>query len=203
MRRTRIFRTTQRPPNSQSEFVQRRAPLVPGETSSTAAYATAVETKPPRSASGVDFDGLTKAEWLSHLTELASAHKRIFGRTLALTDELGELHACTLLGLNRATAGMTGYDAVDSDGRKVQIKSRSPRVLDHVNPVGRVGRFHSWDFDYALLVLMDSEYRLDAIWRADRADLEALQAKVKNPKVGVGVSAFLRMAKRVYRDQKG
>jgi len=158
-----------------------------------------MDIKSPKSGLALDFDGLTKAEWLSHLTELASAHKRIFGRTLALTDELGELHACTLLGLDRATAGMTGYDAVDPEGRKVQIKSRSPRVLDHVNPVGRVGRFHSWDFDYALLVLMDSEYRLDAIWRAERADLETLQAKVKNPKVGVGVSAFLRVAKRVHR----
>jgi hypothetical protein len=147
----------------------------------------------------IDFDGLTKAEWLSHLTELARAHKRIFGRTLALTEELGELHACDVLHLERADAGMTGYDAVDPEGRRVQIKARSPRVLDHVNPVGRVGRFHSWDFDYALLVLMDSEYRLDAIWRAERADLEVLQAKVKNPKVGVGVSAFLRVAKRVFR----
>src|SRR5207253_1976749 len=125
----------------------------------------------------VDFDGLSTAEWLSHLTELARAHKRIFGRTIALTEELGELHACNRLHLDRATAGMTGYDAVDSEGQRVQIKSRSPRVLDHVNPVGRVGRFHSWDFDYAVLVLMDSEYRLDAIWRAERPDLEALQAK--------------------------
>lgn len=145
----------------------------------------------------MDFDGLTNAGWLAFLTELGIAHKRIFGRTLALTDELGELHACQALQLERAVAGMAGYDALDREGGKVQIKSRAPRKGSHVNPVGRVGRIHGWDFDYALLVLLDSDYRLEAIYRAERPVLEELQAKVHNPKVGIGVRAFIKCASRI------
>jgi hypothetical protein len=145
----------------------------------------------------MNFDSLTKAGWLSHLTELARAHKRIFGRTLNLTDELGELHACELLGLDRSVAGMTGYDAVDTVGERVQIKARAPRTGAHVNPIGRVGRFHSWEFDYAVLVLLDSEYGVDAVWMAIQRDLEELQAKVRNPKVGISVNSFIKVALRV------
>jgi len=70
----------------------------------------------------------------------------------------------------------------------------------HVNPVGRLGRFHSWEFDYALLVLLDSEYRLKTIWQAEPQELERLQAKVVNPKVGLNVSAFKKVAHLVYGD---
>jgi hypothetical protein len=145
----------------------------------------------------LNFDALTKAEWLILLTELAQAHKRIFGRTLNLTDELGELHACELLGLERSVAGNTGYDAMDVEGDRVQIKARAPRTGDHVNPIGRVGRFHSWEFDYALLVLFDGEYGVDAIWMAAQRDLEELQARVRNPKVGISVSGFIKVGVRV------
>lgn len=160
-----------------------------------AAIESVIEQEP---VSALDFDSLTKAGWLRLLTELARAYKRMFGRTLGLTDELGELHACEVRHLDRASAGMTGYDAVDAEGRRVQIKTRSPRKGGHVNPVGRVGRFHSWDFDYALLVLLDREYRVDAILQAERAKLQALQANVRNPNVGITVSAFIRVADRVY-----
>lgn len=132
------------------------------------------------------------------LIEAARAQKLAVGGSRGTTGPLGELYACQLLHLDRAVDGMRGYDATDAVGRKVQIKSRAPEKGDHVNPIGTVGRIVSWDFDYALLVLMDSAYRLDAIWRASMPDLAVLQAKVTNPARGIRVSDFTRVARRVW-----
>lgn len=150
----------------------------------------------------LDFDKLAEAGWLELLTQMARAYRRVFGRDLALTQELGELHACAVLGLERATAGTTGYDALDRNGQRVQIKSRAPAPGKggSVNTFGTVGRIHSWEFDYCLLVLFDSEYRLERIWRAERPAVEELQAKVRNPRRGVPLSHFIRVARTVHPD---
>ena len=145
-----------------------------------------------------DFDGLAKEAWVEILTRIARAYRNVFGRTLPITEELGELHACAKLGLDRAEKGMRGYDAFDKDQRRVQIKARAPAPPALVvPPTGRIGRFVSWEFDYAVLVILDSEYNVREIWKAERDVLEPLQAILKNPRHGLAISAFKRVAARL------
>jgi hypothetical protein len=135
---------------------------------------------------------------IAQLVAAARAQKLAVGGSRGTTGPLGELYACDLLHLDRAVDGMRGYDALDKEGGKVQIKSRAPEKGDHVNPIGTVGRIVSWDFDYALLVLLNSTYGVDSIWRASRPELAALQEKVTNQARGVRVSDFTRIARRVW-----
>ena len=103
-----------------------------------------------------DSFGSDVTRWMHALRDADTAYRDAFGRPLPLTQELGELYACAVLGLARASHGQAGYDAMDEDGRRVQIKSRAPqtRGANVPRPVGRVGRFHNWEFDYAVLVLL-------------------------------------------------
>lgn len=136
------------------------------------------------------------AQRIGRLVDAARAQIAV-GSSRGTTGPLGELYACSLLDLIPALDGMRGYDATDAAGRRVQIKSRSPEGGDHVNPIGTVGRITSWDLDYALLVLLDGTYSVDAIWRADREDLEPLQARVRNPARGISVRDFMRVGRHV------
>lgn len=136
-------------------------------------------------------------ERIRRLVDAARAQRLAVGSSRGTTGPLGELYACALLNLVPAIGGMRGYDATDAEGRRVQIKSRAPESSDHVNPIGTVGRITNWDFDYALLVLLDGTYSVDAIWRAEREDLEPLQARVRNPARGISVRDFTQAAQRV------
>ena len=137
--------------------------------------------------------------WMQVLQRLARDYRRIFNRPLPLTQELGELYACTVLSLERAPHGMAGYDATDGRGARVQIKSRAPQVsgVSVPRPVGRVGRFHSWDFDYTVLVLLTDEYALWEMWRAEQGTVRQTQALLKNPRHGIAISKFTKLGSKL------
>lgn len=134
-------------------------------------------------------------ERIAAYVQAARAHKLVTGGARDITRLLGVLYACTRL--NLVEKDTEGYDAIDAGGMRVQIKSRAPEVGHHVNPIGTVGRFANFKFDYALLVMMDGDYELDEIWRAGPTDLETLQAKVTNPLRGVRVRDFIKLGQRV------
>jgi len=55
--------------------------------------------------------------------ELSSRSGRSVSPDGHLVGSLGEIHAAQALGLKLETASNAGFDAVDSDGRKVEIKT--------------------------------------------------------------------------------
>lgn len=134
---------------------------------------------------------------IRQLTEACRAYRGATGRT-ASTAELGELHACKLLGLARAPTNTPGYDATDAQGRRVQVKSRAPWSAAHVDERGRIGRFTTWTFDYALLVLFDGDCSPEAIWQAEQGKLRRLQAAIASPAHGLHVRAFTTAGHRVW-----
>ena len=145
-----------------------------------------------------DFLNLTAHKWLDLLIELARGYRQSVGRRLPITGELGELLACKVLNLCRVSEGNEGYDAVDPQGRKFQIKARAPSLgVDRVDRGGRISRFHSFDFDYALLVLFDSQYDLEGIWEADVSSIASEQEKVNNPRAGIHVQDFIRLGTNI------
>ena len=150
----------------------------------------------------IDFGEMNQdvESWVKALREVGEAYKRDFGRSLSLTGGLGELYACKHMELKRAPEGQANYDAEDKDNLRVQIKSRAPHKLgvESVDPKGTVGRFHTWDFDYALLVLLDADLNLDGIWQCEKASVKQLQGNPRNPRRGISVKKFTDNAQKVY-----
>ncbi len=118
-------------------------------------------------------------------------------RKLGITAEVGEVTACHALGLRLAVdPGFKGYDALDSDRRRVQIKTRRSKSVGLPKDAGRTGRFSEHDFDYALLVLLDHDYELCEIWRGEYEDLRPIieKERKRNP----NLASFKRVGRKVY-----
>ena len=97
------------------------------------------------------------------------------------------------MGLKLSDARQAGYDAVGSDGRRVQIKSRC--LLPDAKPGQRVGSIrldHEWDT--VALLLMDENFEPLAIYEAARSDVERELlrpgSKARNERGALGKSKF-------------
>ncbi len=123
----------------------------------------------------------------------ARRYRELTGKPLGITVELGEELAARLLGLELADVRQAGYDAVGSDGRRVQIKSRC--VLPNSNPGQQVGSIHlDHEWDTVALILMDQAFEPLAIYEADRSaveqELRRPGSKSRNERGALGVAKF-------------
>jgi len=118
-------------------------------------------------------------------------------RKLGITGEAGEVLCCDLLGLRMCVDPRSqGFDAMDNDDKRVQIKSRRSESPGLPSDSGRVGSFSPHEFDYALLVLMTHDYQIAEIWRGDyRAIIDLIdRQKRRNP----SILSFKQKAKCVW-----
>jgi len=118
-------------------------------------------------------------------------------RKLGITGEVGELLCCHRLGLELALDPRSeGFDAVDKEGLRVQIKTRRSESTGLSRDRGRTGRFSQHEFDYALLVLLDHDYQLREVWRAAYEVLRPLieGQKRRSP----SLSSFKRVGRQIY-----
>jgi hypothetical protein len=99
---------------------------------------------------------------------LAKQYRQLTGRPLGVTGEIAELEAARLLGLTLAPARQAGWDAIDpASGRRYQIKGRVFGA--HASSGQRLGSLSADDeWDAVLLVLLNDEYEVQAIWEAER-----------------------------------
>ncbi len=144
----------------------------------------------------VDDDIIQKVEIA---IEAALAYEAATGgkRKLGITGEVGEILVCHQLGLRlMLDPRSVGYDALDSGGQQAQIKTRRSESNGLPRDAGRVSSFSGHEFDYALLCLLDHQYRLREIWQADYDDLRPIVDKQKrrNP----SLSLVKRVAQRVF-----
>ena len=134
--------------------------------------------------------------------EGALAYENAVGglRKMGITGEVGEVLACHHLRLQLCVDPRAGgFDAVDGNGRRVQIKARRSESEGLPNDAGRIGTFSKHPFDYVVLVLLDHEYRLAEMWRANYRDIWPLVVKQKrrNP----NLSTFKKAAERIWPKQ--
>lgn len=118
-------------------------------------------------------------------------------RKLGITGEVGEVKACFKYGLKLVLDSQSaGYDAIDADGKRVQIKSRRSETGRKLTNPTRLSSFSIHDFDYCLLLLLDKNYEIEEVWKADSDALQPLikYHKRRNPPLG----AFKKVAKRIY-----
>lgn len=55
---------------------------------------------------------------IAQVKPLAAKYRRLTGKPLGITGEIGEQEVACLLGLQLAPARTAGYDATDREGRK-------------------------------------------------------------------------------------
>ncbi|MDG6912890.1 MAG: hypothetical protein JRN35_07400 [Nitrososphaerota archaeon] len=116
--------------------------------------------------------------------QLEKDYRKLTGRPLGVTGEVGEVLAVHLLDLSPAEVRNPGYDAFEmKDGGnpcRYQIKtrvlspSRARTLRSGRKPAGRAGsidRHKPWDA--ILMVLLDENIEVIAIYQADRPSIEA------------------------------
>lgn len=137
--------------------------------------------------------------------DVAIRFKKLTGKPLGITGEIAEFNAAELLGLRLAEARQAGYDAIDSAGRKVQIKGRClPEKPGAGQRLGSIRLDHEWDC--VLLVLMDEMFDVVEMWEAQRSAVEeallAPGSKARNERGALAVSKFKQIGRKVWPADK-
>jgi len=144
-------------------------------------------------------------EILAAAKDVAVSFRNLTGKPLGITGEIAEFSAAKLLSLELAEARQAGYDAIDSSGRKIQIKGRClPEKSGPGQRLGSIRLDHEWDS--VLLVLLDQSFEVIEMWEADRpAVQEAILApgsKARNERGALAVSKFKQIGTKVWPTAK-
>lgn len=140
-------------------------------------------------------------ELVDRIRAAAVEYRRLTGRPLGVTGEIGEIEAARLLGCDLAPVRSPGFDAIEAGGRKLQIKTRCFGA--DATPGQRLGSIKlDTEWDAILLVLLDADLRPTAIWEAERGAVrEALTApgsKARNERGALGVAKFKSIGRQVW-----
>lgn len=140
---------------------------------------------------------------ISRAREAAIAYCQLTGKPLGVTGEIGEYEAAKILGLKLAIARTPGYDAIGTDGRRIQIKTRmfSPEKKLGGQRLGSIKT--SSEFDTVMLIMLDEEYTPWIIWEAQRsAIINALThpgSRASNERGSLAISKFKKISREVWR----
>lgn len=101
---------------------------------------------------------------------LAIRYKKLTGKPLGITGEIGEFTAAILLNIELCGARQAGYDGIRNGTEKIQIKSRCADKLTS-GKLGKISGKH--EFDYLVFVWLDEQFEPKAIYEANRKDVFA------------------------------
>lgn len=143
---------------------------------------------------------------INQVKVIAKEYRELTGRPLGITGEVAEYEAAQLLGLELSDVRHAGYDAIRSDGTRIQIKGRV--LFETSKPGQRIGRIrldHEWDS--VMLVILDADFSPLEIYEAPRAKVkEALTvpgSRARNERGSLGISKFKSIAEFVWsRDNR-
>lgn len=141
------------------------------------------------------------AEILERAKTVAVDYYRLTGKPLGITGEIGEYVAARHLCLELVDARTPGYDATDSQGRRIQVKARSiPNVKRLSGQVGSIRLEHDWDV--VVLVLMDKLFEPLAIYEADRPAIETALtnpgSRARNERGSLAITKFISIGRQVW-----
>ncbi len=128
---------------------------------------------------------------MSEARKLASDYRHMTGKTLPISGEIARHDVAVLLGMTLVEAG-NGYDALDAEGNRVQIKARV--LFEGQKSKPRVGQLRvGQNWDLVVLVLMDEEYEPVEIYQLTHERVSELMEE------GVGRNRISRGAMTVAR----
>jgi hypothetical protein len=140
---------------------------------------------------------------LERSKELAIEYKKLTGRPLGITGEIGEFTAAKLLNLKLTEARQAGYDAIDDKKEKIQIKTR---CLDQIKGyrLGKLSMNQEWDS--VIFVHLNHEYEPVSIHKAYRKEvlmeLERPGSKTRNERGLLGIRKFLSISKEIWKTDR-
>lgn len=150
-------------------------------------------------AETIDIDALR--DTIEKAVVVARRYRRIAGKPLGITGEVGEFITADLMNLRLTEARQPGYDAVAVDGHLIQIKARC--ILPDSNGGQRLGSIklvHEWDT--VMLILMNKDFEPFAIYEAKRTDIERELAKpgskARNERGALSINKFKSIASLVW-----
>lgn len=114
--------------------------------------------------------------------------RRAFNRDLK-PDSIAELYVCKRLGLNiNLSPYESGFDAIDSFGKRYQIKYRRAQNVD----------VNNFNFEYIILVNLDDNYQPAGMWRITSDQAKKLfTPRPKFRKSQVTQKKFKNIAERI------
>ena len=137
---------------------------------------------------------LSDDQLIENIIGFSLEYNRRFGKSLGITGEVGEYKASRLLNLKRAQGNINkGFDAIDTQGKKVQIKTRI-----YSRNSERTSAFTNFGFDYALLVLLSDKYEITEIYKARCKDIQEKIANQSYKKPALSIRDFKRISKPIY-----
>lgn len=142
-------------------------------------------------------------EIIDQARQLAVRYYQLTGRPLGITGEVGEYEAARLLNLQIAPARECGFDAMDSQGRRIQIKARSLPPSKKTLGSHRLGSIDlESPWDVVVFILMDDRFQPVSIHEATReavtAALMAPGSKARNERGALSISKFKSISKKVW-----
>lgn len=139
---------------------------------------------------------------LENVRSFAIEYYSLTGKPLGITGEIGEYLTAKLLGLQLVDARTAGYDAIDDNGRKIQIKCRSIPQMKRIvgQRMGSLRLQHEWDA--VALILLNERFEPQWIYEADRSSLEeALMrpgSRSRNERGALAIAHFKRIGRKVW-----
>jgi hypothetical protein len=116
-------------------------------------------------------------EMLANLAEAVKsslAFEKLSGKQLNITSTVGEVLACREFGLSLVVNDINQYfDAIDSEGKKVQIKTRRGKLVPSTLTGPLLDRHFTVNYDYAVLVLLEHDYSIQSFHRIDSSTIKA------------------------------
>lgn len=142
-------------------------------------------------------------EVLKEAKALGKRYYALTGKPLGITGEIAEYEAARLLNLQLAPARQSGFDAIESGHRRLQIKGRCiPKGSKPGQRMGAIDIDKTWDA--VLLVILDESFEPIEIYEAERAALIAAilepGSKSRNERHALGVNKFKAIGKRRWPD---
>lgn len=131
---------------------------------------------------------------IENIIGLSLEYKRRFGKSLGITGEVGEYKTSQLLNLKRAPGNINeGFDAIDPEGQRVQIKARI-----YSRNSERTSAFTNFNFDYAILTLLSEEYEITEIFKASCGDIQKKIEEQTYKRPAISIRDFIKISTRIY-----
>lgn len=124
------------------------------------------------------------------------------GKQLNITGIVGEVLVAKKYNLELVVNDInSGFDALDSEGKKVQIKTRRVNSKKS-NLLSKMSISNEANYNYTLLIILDKEYNPKEIYRAEKEQISShfdrINAKRKVKRNTMSISQFKKFGKLIY-----
>ncbi len=127
--------------------------------------------------------------------------EKLTGKQLNITSIVGEVLVCLKLGLKLVKDDINaGYDAIDSENKRVQIKTRRYKNTANSNTAmtgNLLTKKLDVPYDYVILILLEIDYTLKAIYKIEKNEIEGHFIRINGnriiPRKNMSIGQFIKL----------